>query len=378
MKILVITSNRLPTEKAYGWQIVKTCEALVVNGVKVTLMTPKVRRYWSMEDLAKYYRLQLNFNHIALPTPYLLNWGAIGFSFRSLWLGLGSVWWMRRQQIDYVYSREIIPLIICSLFGYKTVWEIHDVRHHLITLLGLKFVTGLVVITTGLKKVYIEEFGYDREILVAPDGVDVDAFDLGWSQVESRIKLGLPSDKSIILYTGHLYPWKGVDTLAAAAKDLTDNELIVLVGGTKTDLEHFRSKWLNNPRLLILNHQLREKIPVYLQAADVLVLPNSGRDDISRYYTSPLKLFEYMASGRPIIASDLPSIREVLSDDSAFLVPADDPRALAGAISQVLSNKEVAQAKAAKARQLVDNYTWVKRAEKIINFFAILAKQKYD
>ena len=105
-----------------------------------------------------------------------------------------------------------------------------------------------------------------------------------------------------------------------------------------------------------------------MKAADVLVLPNSGKEKISRIYTSPLKMFEYMAAGVPIVASDLPSIREVLSEKTAFLFEADDARDLAEKIEMVLENKEGAGERARKALKEVKKYNWEERAGKILDF----------
>lgn len=377
MNIIFITNNRLPTEKAYGWQMVKTCGALAKNGLKVNLISPGVGRY-QKGSIYNYYQVSPDFYHVPLVVPYLLFLGQIGFLLRSLWLSIKALWWARNQKINLFYSRDLLPLIIANLFGYQTVWECHDLRLSPLTKIGLKFTTAVVVITNNLRQAYLHKYNYSRPIIVAPDGVDIASFDLGLSPGAARAKLGLPQAKSIIIYTGHLYHWKGVDTLACAAKKLTDNELVVFVGGTEFDLKRFKANYQDNDHIQVLGHQSHEKIPLYLQAADILVLPNSGEEAISKYYTSPLKLFEYMASGRPIIASDLPSLREVLSPDNAFLVPADNPQALANMIYQVLNDKMVSQSKVVRARHKVEDYTWDKRAEKIISLFAILAKQKYD
>jgi glycosyltransferase involved in cell wall biosynthesis len=102
-----------------------------------------------------------------------------------------------------------------------------------------------------------------------------------------------------------------------------------------------------------------------LAPASVLVLPNSA-SAISNRYTSPLKLFEYLAMGRPIVASDLPAFREILTDgDTALLVPPDDPRALAQALSRLSADPPLAASLASRARALAPSFTWAARAERL-------------
>ena len=146
----------------------------------------------------------------------------------------------------------------------------------------------------------------------------------------------------------------------------------VFVGGMKNDLIRFslliRQKQLNN--VLLVGQRPHAEIPYYLKAADVLVLPNSATEKISSHYTSPMKLFEYMASGTPIVASDLPSIREVLNWQNATLVRPDDPKDLARGIEAVLKNKKWADKIAKKAKIDSVGYDWSKRVKDIKIFFS--------
>lgn len=109
----------------------------------------------------------------------------------------------------------------------------------------------------------------------------------------------------------------------------------------------------------------------FLKAADILVLPNVPTSEESVKYTSPVKLFEYMASGVPIIASDLPSIREILNEQNAILVRADDPAALAEDINKVLQDNELSNSISKQALIDVKDHTWENRAQKIIDFLDI-------
>jgi glycosyltransferase involved in cell wall biosynthesis len=182
--------------------------------------------------------------------------------------------------------------------------------------------------------------------------------------------LDLPPDRPLIVYTGHLFRWKGVYTLAEAAQYLPE-AYFVFVGGMEKDVMEFRAfvreMGLSNVR--VVGYVPPAQVPLYLAAADALALPNSAEEDISRLYTSPLKLFEYMASGRPIVASDLPSLREVLTDRvNACLVPPDDPTALVRGIQEALGNPLLARQLADRARQDVAAYTWEQRAEKVMAF----------
>jgi len=106
-----------------------------------------------------------------------------------------------------------------------------------------------------------------------------------------------------------------------------------------------------------------------LSQADVLILPNTA-SAISTRFTSPLKLFEYMAAGRPIVASDLPSIREILRDgENALLVEPGNASALAAAIQRILADPELAAALARAALDQVPAYSWERRAQRLETLF---------
>jgi len=109
------------------------------------------------------------------------------------------------------------------------------------------------------------------------------------------------------------------------------------------------------------------QLAVYQKAFDILLMPFPPNEHYT-FYMSPLKMFEYMASGRPIVTSDLPSVREILNENNAIFVKPEDPEDLARGIKTALEDKELAQRVSQQAFEDVQFYTWTKRAERIVRF----------
>ncbi|KKR77730.1 MAG: Glycosyl transferase group 1 [Parcubacteria group bacterium GW2011_GWE2_40_8] len=229
----------------------------------------------------------------------------------------------------------------------------------------IKRCAGIVSITNGLKDFYVKN-GVDAEkIIVASDAVDIADFSKNYIQTDVRKKFGLPVDKKIILYAGRLDGWKGVETIFKMSKFLPDEIRVVIIGGESKQISQLKEEY---PHIIFLGQCPYRELAENLAAADALLLPNTGKNEISAHFTSPLKLFAYMASKKPIIASELPSLREILNEENAYLVEPDDEFALEKTVKRVLNQKEISESKANEAYQDVQKYTWRARANKIINF----------
>jgi glycosyltransferase involved in cell wall biosynthesis len=175
-----------------------------------------------------------------------------------------------------------------------------------------------------------------------------------------------------VVYAGQLYRWKGVDTLLDAMADLPEATLKIVGGRGSPDDPDLRScqervRELGiGDRVSFRGFVPHAQVRCELVGAGVAVLPLPD-NLMARYFTSPLKLFDYMAAGAPIVASDLPTVREVLADgDNALLVPPEDPAALAAAIRRLLVNPGLADRLRRTAYEQVRSYTWQKRAARII------------
>ena len=360
--LLYLANHRLPTEKAHGLQIVKMCEALADQGLEVFLISP-VRKSLLKKDLFSYYNVERKFSFVTLPSPDFYFWGKldwVSFHIKSFLSARLLAQYATKFKDAIIYSRDEWPLILSARFSHHLYYEAHkfsSLKKFLYRRLKKRGVK-IIVITNSLKKEFLKLGFSEKDILMAPDGVDLEKFDLSISKEEARLKVGLPRSNKIALYSGSLYGWKGVNVFVDSKKFLAGVQLVV-AGGNKSE---------TRDGVLFIERQPHSEIPFFLKSADVLVLPNSGKQKLSSLYTSPLKMFEYMASRRPIVASDLPSIREVLNNDNSVLVPPDDPKLLANAIQSVLLNNQLAESISNQAYNDVKPYDWKLRAQKIIHF----------
>jgi glycosyltransferase involved in cell wall biosynthesis len=173
----------------------------------------------------------------------------------------------------------------------------------------------------------------------------------------------------VVAYAGHLYAWKGVDVLLQALA-LVPEARGLIVGGHAAEPDLARLKGLADrlgiaDRITFTGMVEPARVPPLLRGARVLALPNP-ESAISTRFTSPLKLFEYMAAGRAIVASDLPSIREILHNGvDALLVTPGSAEALADAIRLLIADPALAARLARAASDAAPQYSWARRAERL-------------
>ncbi|HOY55890.1 MAG TPA: glycosyltransferase family 4 protein [bacterium] len=374
MKIIYITNARIPTEKAHGLQIIKTCEALANLGVAVELIAP-TRKNYIMEDVFSFYHVKNNFKITYFKSFDFFRWhqiiGHLSFILNSLTFLLT----LRKNKLpndSVVYTRQPEIAWLMLRRGYKVFFEAHrwpESKNKLFKFL-LKNIAGVIGNSQGTVSEFTKR-GW-KNVLVAQNGVDLDDFNVSKTKTELREIFSLPVTKKIVLYLGHFYDWKGVDSIIATAeKMIADTEIFfVLAGGTTADINQYQ-KIINDKNLtnvLLLGFQKHQHVPPLLKSADILLLPNIPISEESKYQTSPIKMFEYMATGVPIIASDLPSIKEILNEHNALLVPPSNINKLAPAIKHLLQNQDLAVKISTQALTDVKQYSWQKRAEKILKF----------
>ena len=386
MRIRYFADIRFPLERANGVQTMETCHALARRGHDVHLVV-RPDRFTPGRDPFSYYGLPpMASLHIEqVRTPRRLPARRLVFVAQAL----------RRtcctNDTDVVLTRDLGLAALILAFSARwrppVVYESHgfspavsaempalhagapvagrakrrrlDAREQRVWRRADAYVT----ITSGLARELEQHYGPRSRLAIVPDGARVPV-----ASTESDLMHHAPGAAPVVGYAGHLYPWKGLDVLIGALGQLTDMRGLI-VGGLEGESDVARLKALAEQlapgRVEFAGMVEPPRVAAFLQRADVLVIPNLP-SRISAAYTSPLKLFEYMASGRPVVASDLPALREVLRpDDNAVLVEPGSVDALAAGIRRIVGDAAFGRRLAAHARRDVAEYTWDKRAERL-------------
>jgi glycosyltransferase involved in cell wall biosynthesis len=221
---------------------------------------------------------------------------------------------------------------------------------------------GIASLTRALAEDIVAAYGPAAAIEVVPDGVDLE---LAAAARTPRA----PNPRPVLLYIGSLHRWKGVEVAVEAMTALEGCELRV-AGGTDErigDVEALAARLGVADRVRMLGRVEPRRRFECIAGADLCLLP-LRTDSIAARYTSPLKLFEYMAMGKPVVASDLPSLREVLADrDNALLVPPEDPAALAAAVNVLVRDGRLAAALGRRAQALAESrFGWTQRSAQLM------------
>lgn len=358
MKIAYLANVRFPTERAHSIQISNMCESFSHEGCEVSLFVN--RRVSDNEKDSnvsyKVLRLQHGFFIPKLKISYYLSelLFAISFLFSN-----------QQKNFDVIYSRHEWIVWFLSLFlpSQKLVWESHEAKLNFPAQKLLNKGIKTVVISEGIFDEYIKFGIAPQQLLVSHDAIDGSFLGAVESKDVARTRLGLPLEQKIVMYIGGFDGWKGVETFFAAAA-LLPEIAFVAIGGSSEQTKHFSEKY---PNVNFLGQHPYADLKNNQQAADVLVVPNSNKIKLSSHYTSPLKLFAHMASGIPLVLSNIPSIRRITGDSHVTLVEPDNPRALAAGIVSVFDSLGAKIASAQQMVTLARKYTWNERAKRILN-----------
>lgn len=389
LRILYLSDIRFPIERANGIQTIETCHALARRGLVVTLLVrPDTvrppRDPLAFYGLAPEPRLRIERVRVAGPPPvrralYLARalarvaaGGDTVVFTRDLGVAALALRLPRRRRPPVVYEAHGIAADVAGALDTLLAGAHPASKAKCRRLLARERLVwtradGYLTITRGLARDLEARFGPRARLRVVADGVR-----LARDRTFSPPSPPGASRRPVIGYAGHLYPWKGVDLLVRALALLPSCRALI-VGGHPGETDRARLADLAvalgiADRVELAGFVPPPQVAEHLARADVLVLPNP-RSALSASWTSPLKLFEYLAAGRPIVASDLPAFREVLADgENALLVPPGDVAALAAAVARLLDDAALSRRLARRAWEDAARYTWEARAAAIEAF----------
>lgn len=288
---------------------------------------------------------------------------------------------LKREQPDFCFVRDPQYFRTTVKRRVPTVLELHNTRLHLgiqwlnrcYTRMVLKGVarescTAVVMISDALRTFWLSRGIPASKAEVLHDGFTPEMFNVRLPAVDTRRALNLPPDRKIVVYTGNLQANRGIDYILGLAERYPEI-LFVLAGGSPDRIAHYTTqcqlKGIQNIQLV--GHQPHTEIPKWLYAADVL-LAMWSKDVPTINYCSPLKVFEYMATGIPAIYPAYPTISEVISDGvNGFLSEPDSIDAFSQTLTRVLNltDSEKAEFGQQAREKAMMNYTWDQRASKI-------------
>lgn len=369
MKIVYISSSTIPSRMANSVHVMKMCQALAHNGHEVVLIAPDKKNGVepNVDDVFKYYGVERNFK---LERVAWLN-----LKGRSYLYGLLAAQATLKYKPDLVFCRNLVGCFFATILKKSVIFESHTpilasgkVNHWFFErLIRKKELKEVVVITESLRYHYQEQYSkLLGKVRVFPDGAD---------PIDLRNKRAEPSEhrRLQVGYVGHLYAGRGVDIIIglAGACEWADFHII---GGTECDIEYWKKQ--SYAKNLTFHGFVSPAVAENLRLeCDVLLAPYqndvavSGGGGNTVKWMSPLKVFEYMAAGKVILCSDLPVLREVLTDGvNSLLCRPDDLNDWVIKLRSINDNEELRLELAQNAlNDLESNYTWFARAKNIIN-----------
>ncbi|PIP65560.1 hypothetical protein COU77_01435 [Candidatus Peregrinibacteria bacterium CG10_big_fil_rev_8_21_14_0_10_49_16] len=383
MRVTYVTQTRFPVQKAHGKQIAEVCAALAALGHDVRLLCPSIHNAIK-EDAFSYYGLARTFTVEYLPhVDATESWWIPGrfhflvnmYRYRKV---LGAYFARHDTDCIYVRSRVLLPVLIRT--KRPVVFEAHTLPEAL-NRRFVKFCNQcrlIVCLTSPMRGVLLSGGVQPEHVMIAHDGVDTGRFQKLPTVLHAREQWRVPLNIPVVGYVGSLVTRgdiaKGVGELLEAFSLLKERNIPFfgwIVGGPGEWVKQYQKyaeKLGIAGSVMFEGHIRAQEVPSSLTACDVLVYP-APKTDHPYFHrdTSPLKLFEYLAAGRPIVCADLPPVRDVVGNDHVFFCKPGDPEALAWSISYVLNHPQEAAKKVRTAKELSYSYSWEKRMKRILD-----------
>lgn len=404
IKITYYVNGRMPSLKANGYQSSQMCKSLSkLKNIKLQLLyqdrnknviehiRTNIKTHYNLDiDLSSSPVFCIDFVYILEKLPYMFRTKFLYvFSiYLTTFSSLYSIYkFVKISKTDFLYIRNNLVLIGLGLFFPKSflnkvIFEVHDINASYIFrklfIHYLKNVHSVITVTSFLKKELILERLCSKKIIIQPDCVDLERFSSNLTIIEARNILKIKTNNIIVGFVGRFTTSgneKGIPEIIKAAKLVLrkfSKIQFYFVGGTESEISKYENLIINlglkKKAFVFVKIQDVSKVPSYLWACNILLMPHPKTHFYS-FYVSPLKLFEYMASRRPIIASKLPSISEILTHKkNSILVSPGSYREISESILKLIHDTNLVKTLVKNAAYDVKKYTWDIRARNIVRF----------
>ena len=388
MKIAYLTSRRIPNNEPDVQQMLHTAVALRNCGINVDILFPRRWRqvFLSRRSLtqlaAQYYNIPSESLSL-VPLPPVLHLAEPLASegldrFSTMLADVSSLFpgMMKAKNVGHemIYTRRWLNAVASTRIGIPTIFETYtDVSaDHLRKYCDLDLLVGVVAHSRVAAASLVKRGLPKDRIFVCYNGYNPADLLPVLNRSEARNLLGLPREHAIVCYTGRLKLMKAPESILQVARFVPD-VLFMLVGATTVEgrklQEQAREENISN--IKIIEWVNPNYISRYLYAADVLMIPPSSLPLRTGRTVLPLKTFLYMASGRPLIAPDLPDLREILEHErNAVLTPADQPEQAAKAVRRLLTDPAFSQTLSKNAAVDAQGFTWQQRGRRLAQFLS--------
>jgi len=372
-KIYYIANVRMPTERAHGLQLAKMCEAFTEKGIEVVLIVPRKKN--NIEKNPKdFYGLRKPLKVISLWNINIFPKSSIGFNINSFSFALSYffyLFFMKKEKGSAIYTIDLdqFSFFLAPFLGLPIFFEVHgSKKKNMFNSFFFKRVSRFIAVSSKIREKLIEVFDLPPEkVIVKPNGIDFSLFEKIPAKFEARREINLPENRTILLYIGKFYDWKGLDIFLDVALNF-QSTFFYFVGGTEAELLAATGKKVLPQNVFAPGYKSHKEIPLWLSAADYLIISGTKKNQYSYEETSPMKLFEYMASKRPIIAARTPAIETIGGDSEFIFYEPDDAEDLEKTLLAVLPRKNAADDRIANSYKKALELSWERRAEAIIDF----------
>lgn len=368
MRILYLSTSYVPSGQASSIQVMRMCEALAEQGHEVTLVVKdnSDRHEGTAVNDYEFYGVAPVFAVEKMARPSFKGGGVL------FTLGVWRLVWQRRDEVDIVFSRDILGGLVAVRLGLPMIFEAHVVpptealRRQFSRIIESPGFRRLIVISQGLKDDLAAQnlLPPEEKVVILHDGAKAVVEDTA-----AEIEVETAEEQQWqVGYVGQLYRGKGMEVILPLARAMPDICFHV-VGGEEADLARWRAE---NPADNIIFHGFisPKALNTFYKQFDILLLPpqrevygSSGQSEIGRWM-SPMKMFEYMSAGKPIVSSDLEVLQEVLTHErNALLARPEVIEDWVSAVRRLQDDPALVKRLGEQARRdLIENYTWSARA----------------